>query len=116
MPTNSEHKLAYLELPCADPATLKAFYGPVFGWQFQDWGPDYVAVSNAGLDGGFNADPASRPKAPLPIVQTTDLAATQKAIEDGGGTVTLPIFSFPGGRRFHFTDPAGNELAVVRFD
>ena len=111
-----ENKLAYLELPCKDVASLKTFYGSLFGWRLQDWGDDYTAFSDAGLDGGFNAAPDHKPKAPLAIIQTTNLEAMQDAVCREGGTITLPIFAFPGGHRFHFTDPAGNELAVMQLD
>ena len=106
--------VAYLELPSTDVAASKKFYGSLFGWTFQDWGPDYAAFSNAGLEGGFNGEAESRTKAPLIVLLTDDLEAMAARIEPAGGTITLPIFSFPGGRRFHFTDPAGQELAVMQ--
>ena len=104
-------KLDYLEFPTADLGTVKAFYGAAFGWTFQDYGPTYAAF-NEGLDGGFDADPADRSKAPLPVLYATDLEAMQTRIEAAGGVILKPIFAFPGGRRFHFRDPAGNELAA----
>lgn len=105
-------KLDYLEFPATDIGPLKAFYGSAFGWTFQDYGPEYAAFSE-GLDGGFDADPgADAIIAPLPVLFAHDLEALLAKVEAAGGTVVKPIFDFPGGRRFHFKDPAGNELAV----
>jgi predicted enzyme related to lactoylglutathione lyase len=106
--------IVYLELPSSDVAASKQFYGSLFGWTFEDWGPDYAAFSDAGLAGGLNGAPDQRTKAPLAVLDTDDLEAMLTKVEAAGGTITLPIFSFPGGRRFHFTDPAGNELAVMQ--
>ena len=106
--------IAYIELPCENVAANKDFYGSVFGWTFQDYGPTYAAFSESGTEGGFNADPAERTKAPLAVIESTDLEQTEQSIVKAGGKITLPIFSFSGGRRFHFTDPAGNELAVMQ--
>jgi uncharacterized protein len=106
-------KLDYLEMP-ATGGTLdrvKAFYSAAFSWTFTDYGPTYAAFAE-GLDGGFQADSSAALARPLPILYSEDLEATQEAIEAAGGTIVKPIFEFPGGRRFHFTDPAGNELAV----
>ncbi|QDT14487.1 VOC family protein [Alienimonas californiensis] len=104
----------YLELPMADSAATRAFYEAAFGWSFTEYGPDYLAFAGAGLDGGFDgARPVGEPGAgPLPVLYHADLAAAQSAVEDAGGTIAKPIYAFPGGRRFHFTDPTGNELAV----
>ncbi len=102
-------KLDYLELPGGDLPTTKTFYAAAFGWQFIDYGPSYAAF-NEGLDGGFDAD-AATPK-PLPVLWASDLEAMVEKVTAAGGEITLPIFDFPGGRRFHFRDPAGNELAV----
>jgi hypothetical protein len=103
-------KLDYLELPGRELAAVKTFYGAAFGWTFQDYGPTYAAF-NAGLDGGFDADEAA-PAAPLPVLFAHDLEAMAARVEAAGGRIVKPIFAFPGGRRFHFVDPAGNELAV----
>ena len=111
MPANH---IVYLELPASDVQVLKSFYGSLFGWTFQDWGADYAAVEGASLDGGINADPASRTKAPLPIIETSDIEGMQRKVQAAGATVTVPIFAYPGGRRFHFLDPAGNEMAVLQ--
>jgi predicted enzyme related to lactoylglutathione lyase len=108
--------IVYLELPSNDVAACKQFYHSLFGWSFQDFGPDYAAFSGSGLDGGLNgASPAEgRTKFPLAVIDTGDLEAMEKSVVAAGGRITLPIFSFPGGRRFHFTDPSGNELAVMQ--
>jgi predicted enzyme related to lactoylglutathione lyase len=102
-------KLDYLEMPGGDLPALKAFYGQTFGWAFTDYGPDYAAFSE-GLDGGFYAAEASA--LPLPVLYARDLEAMLDRVEAAGAAITRPIFAFPGGRRFHFRDPAGNELAV----
>lgn len=106
-------KLDYLEMP-ATGATLdraKAFYSAAFGWAFTDYGPTYAAFDE-GIEGGFQADANEAPTAPLPVLYSDDLEATLAAVETAGGEILKPIFTFPGGRRFHFRDPAGNELAV----
>lgn len=107
------HTINYIELPMSDVAATKAFYGQVFGWKFQDWGPTYVSFEGAGIDGGFDADGIQRSDhGALVILYSADLTSSQAAVEAAGGTITKPIFSFPGGRRFHFEDPNGNQLAV----
>lgn len=103
-------KLDYLELPGGALGAVKTFYGAAFGWTFQDYGPTYAAFDQ-GLDGGFDGDAeAGRP--PLPVLFAHDLEAMAARVEAAGGVIVKPIFAFPGGRRFHFRDPAGNELAV----
>ena len=106
--------IAYIELPSLDVAASKNFYGSLFGWTFEDFGPDYAAFHDADVEGGFNGEAESRSKAPLVILQTDDLEAMVRSVEASGGTITVPIFPFPGGRRFHFTDPSGNELGVMQ--
>jgi len=106
-------KLDYIEMP-ATGATLdraKAFYANAFGWAFTDYGPTYAAF-NEGLEGGFQADAAEASAAPLPVLYSDDIEATLAAVQAANGVILKPIFAFPGGRRFHFRDPAGNELAV----
>ena len=114
MPT--DRHINYLELPAADLAAVKRFYGDAFGWRFKDWGPDYVSFEGAGIDGGFRGDGAVRPATPgtgvLVVIYANDLEETLRRVESAGAAIVRPIFSFPGGRRFHFRDPAGNELAV----
>ncbi|KFB10730.1 VOC family protein [Nitratireductor basaltis] len=104
-------KLDYLEMPAGNGSLpeVKHFYEKAFSWSFTDYGPGYCAFDE-GLDGGFDGNPEN-PK-PLPVLYSDDLEETQRVVETAGGRIVKPIFSFPGGRRFHFTDPAGNELAV----
>ncbi len=106
-------KIDYVEFPADDLGKTKTFYTQAFGWAFTDYGPDYAAM-NEGLDGGFNADAADDGAAakPLVILYAHDLEAMEAKVRAAGGAITKPIFSFPGGRRFHFTDPSGNEMAV----
>lgn len=101
----------YVELPGGDLAATKDFYAAAFGWSFTDYGPDYAGLGDAGLDGGLDRTaPAGSP--PLIILRSVDLEATLAAVEAAGAEVVRPIFDFPGGRRFHFRDPAGNVLGV----
>ncbi len=108
-------KLDYLELPAADLPATKEFYSQAFGWTFIDYGPTYAAFDR-GLDGGFDADQAERTKTPLPVLYANDLEAMQAKVEAAGGAILKPIYAFPGGRRFHFADPAGTEMAVWSAD
>lgn len=104
-------QIDYLELPADDLPQTKAFYAQAFGWKFQDYGPTYAAFDQ-GLDGGFDADAAERTRTPLPVLYAIDLEAMLARVEAAGGVILKPIYAFPGGRRFHFRDPAGTELAV----
>ncbi|MBU1374613.1 MAG: VOC family protein [Alphaproteobacteria bacterium] len=104
-------KVDYVEFPGGDLGAVKAFYGAAFGWSFVDYGPEYAGF-NEGLDGGFQADQGEAVQKPLVILYAHDLEAMAAKVVAAGGTITKPIFSFPGGRRFHFADPAGNEMAV----
>ncbi|TIT79111.1 MAG: VOC family protein [Mesorhizobium sp.] len=106
-------KLDYLELPATGGTldSVKSFYSAAFSWSFTDYGPTYSAFAE-GLDGGFQADAGEAPTRPLPVLYSENLEETLEAVENAGGSIVKPIFSFPGGRRFHSTDPAGNELAV----
>jgi len=106
-------KIDYVEMPGGDLPGTKAFYTAAFGWSFTDYGPDYAAY-NEGLDGGFQSAPEDEGGAaqPLVILYAHDLDAMLAKVEAAGGAIVQPIFTFPGGRRFHFRDPAGNELAV----
>src|SRR5947209_5012714 len=102
----------YVELPAGDLATLKPFYREAFGWTFTDYGPSYASFAGAGVDGGFDADASQAPNKPLVVIWADDLEAMQAKVIAAGGRIVRPIFSFPGGRRFHFQDPSGNELAA----
>lgn len=110
----------FLELPVATTADARAFYEAAFGWHFTDFGPTYAATTaGAGTgasDMGLQADPAEKTAALLPVIEVDDLEATLAAVERAGGTVTLPVFAFPGGRRFHFRDRDGHELAAMKAD
>ncbi len=110
------HPITYLELPATDTEPMKAFYGAAFGWSFEDFGPEYATFHHAGIEGGFNATGEGQPKAPLAVINTTQIDTMEKVVTDAGGKITVPTFAFPGGRRFHFTDPHGNELAVMQAD
>lgn len=102
----------YVELPGGKLEATKRFYASAFGWRFLDYGPSYVAVEDAGLDAGFQADPEEASSKPLVILYADHLESMQTEVARAGGEITRPVFAFPGGRRFHFRDPAGNELAV----
>lgn len=107
-------RLNYLELPVTDTGRAKAFYGAAFGWSFMDFGPTYAATTSGDTDLGFQADAEERTAHALPVIEVGDLSAALAAVEAAGGVVTVPIFDFPGGRRFHFRDPDGHELAAVQ--
>jgi hypothetical protein len=111
------HAINYIEFVSTDIERTKKFYSTVFGWSFQEYGPDYIsfAKASAGIDGGFmkaEANKASAEGGPLIVLYSKDLKATEEAIVAAGGKIAVPTFDFPGGRRFHFTDGAGNTLAV----
>ncbi len=108
-------KINYVEFPARDIEATKSFFEAVFGWSFEDYGPDYTAFSNQGIDGGFfHADKASNTESggALVILFSDSLEEVQERVTKAGGVILKPIFSFPGGRRFHFSEPSGNELAV----
>ena len=112
---NLHEKINYVELPAKDLAGTKAFFESVFGWSFVDYGPEYTAFSDQGLDGGFfKSDLASAAQngAALIVFYSNQLEDTLAKVEKAGGSIVRPIYSFPGGRRFHFTEPSGNEFAV----
>ncbi|GFD71358.1 VOC family protein [Alteromonas marina] len=107
--------LNYVEFASLDIRRSKTFFESAFGWCFTDYGNEYSAFSNAGLDGGiFAAERVTRAEsgAPLLVLYAADISETQLNIESAGGTITKPLFDFPGGCRFHFVEPGGNELAV----
>ncbi|MES2095569.1 MAG: VOC family protein [Pseudomonadota bacterium] len=109
-------RLNYVELPVQSTATTKAFFTAAFGWTFTDFGDDYAATMNGATDLGLNGDRSQWTAAPLAVIEVDDLEATHAAVVAAGGTITQPIFAFPGGRRFHFRDPNGNELAAMQPD
>jgi predicted enzyme related to lactoylglutathione lyase len=108
-------KLDYLEMPGGALPAVKAFYAQAFGWSFTDYGPEYAAFSE-GLDGGFYADSTEAAPAPLPVLYARDLEVMLVKVTAAGAVIARPIYPFPGGRRFHFRDPAGHELAAMQAD
>jgi len=114
--SNIHHAIDYIELAVNDLAATRSFYEAAFGWSFNDYGPEYAGIRAAGGEGevgGLNA--TATPTAgggPLVLLYSDDLDATVAAVEGAGGNVTQGPYEFPGGRRFHFTDPSGNELGV----
>ena len=106
-------RIDYVELPSATAHELtRAFYGKAFGWNFTDFASTYSATTNGITDLGLQGDPSDALSAPLPVIRVDDLEAAFDAVVKAGATIAKPIFSFPGGRRFHFIDPSGSELAV----
>ncbi len=112
---NEHEKINYVEFPAKDIEATKRFFTTVFGWSFEDYGPEYTAFSNEGLDGGFfrsDRSTSTENGSALIVFYSRDLEQTQAKIERAGGAIVKPTFAFPGGRRFHFADPNGNEYAV----
>jgi len=107
-----DQRIDYIEFPVTDIEEAKQFYGDAFGWSFQDWGDMYSSFQDGRLDGGFRKVDEVKPGGPLVILYAVDLEATEKKVAASGGTIVKEIFSFPGGRRFEFKDPAGHDLAV----
>ena len=108
-------KVNYIEFPAQDLQRTKAFFEAAFDWSFIDYGPDYAAFSNQGVDGGFyrsNLKATTERGSALVVLFSDSLEETQAKVESAGGKIVKPIFSFPGGRRLHFIEPSGNELAV----
>src|SRR5690242_19745770 len=109
----SDARIDYVELPSATAHELtRAFYTKAFGWNFAEFGPTYSATTTGVTDLGLQGEPEGALAAPLPVVRVDDVEAALDGVSKAGGTIAKPIFSFPGGRRFHFIDPGGNELAV----
>jgi predicted enzyme related to lactoylglutathione lyase len=102
----------YLELPAQDLKVTKAFYSDCFGWTFTDYGPKYTAFSDSGVEGGFFFTEAPIINGALVVLYHKNLLFIQEKIKKSGGHIHKEIFSFPGGKRFHFLDPSGNEMAV----
>lgn len=112
---SQHHHFNYIELPATDIAAMKAFYTAAFGWSYVDYGPSYAAITGAGIDGGFDGDAGARgpsDQGALVILYSENVEDSLEAVQAAGGAITVPIFEFPGGKRFHFKDPSGNELAV----
>jgi predicted enzyme related to lactoylglutathione lyase len=111
-PSKPENQIDYIELPASDIEGTKRFYSTVFGWKFEDYGPEYTSFHDGRLAGGFTTRESAPAKGILLVLYSSDLEAVQKRIREAGGAIARDTFSFPGGKRFHFTDPNGNELAV----
>ena len=112
---NEHEKINYVEFPAKDIPATKAFFAQAFGWTFQDFGPDYTAFSDQCIDGGFFRSEISSSTshvASLLFLYSIALESTQAQIAKNNGIIIRQIFSFPGGRRFHFTEPSGNEFGV----
>lgn len=107
-----DRRIDYIEFPVADVALARRFYSAVFGWTFTDYGPAYTSFVDGRLSGGFSGGETPRPGGPLVVMYARDLEAIAKAVQAAGGQITKPTYDFPGGRRFHFRDPCGHELAV----
>lgn len=109
------NKLDYVEFAARDLAATKAFFAEAFGWTFTDYGPDYAAFDHQGLEGGFFQAPLASTTSnggALLVFYSEKLEETERAVIAAGGVIVKPVFTFPGGRRFQFTEPSGNELAV----
>ena len=112
---NINDKINYVEFPARNLEATKAFFTSAFGWTFEDFGPEYTSFSNQGLDGGFyrsELSSSTESGSALVVLYSDSLESLQTRIEEVGGTIVRPIFPFPGGRRFHFTEPSANELAA----
>jgi len=110
--SDHDRRVDYIEFGATDVARTKAFYQQVFGWKFEDYGPDYTSFQDGRLSGGFTKDAPVRPANPLVVIYATRLEDTEAKIKQAGGKIVKKAYPFPGGRRFHFSDPSGNELAV----
>jgi uncharacterized protein len=110
-----ENQINYVEFPTASNeshAATKKFYGEVFGWSYQSWGDDYSDTKSSGIASGINGAKDHQPSKPLVILFSSNLEAALERVVKAGGKISKDIFSFPGGRRFHYVDPSGNELGV----
>jgi uncharacterized protein len=107
-----DRRVDYLEFPATDVAATRRFYAEVFGWKFTDYGPEYTSFEDGRMTGGFRKVDANTRGGPLVVIFAMDLADAERRVRAAGGTIVVETHSFPGGRRFHFTDPSGNELAV----
>jgi predicted enzyme related to lactoylglutathione lyase len=112
--SSSDHdrRIDYIEFSVKSVPDAKRFYGSAFGWTFEDYGPDYASFADGRLSGGFQTAKEVRTGGPLVVIYAADLEGMERRVKQAGGTILRPIFSFPGGRRFHFADLSGNELAV----
>lgn len=102
----------YIEFKATDLEATKTFYSKAFGWSFTDYGPNYTAFENAGISGGFEKTDKPLTNGVLVVLHYENLEEIKQNILNLGGKISVDIFSFPGGKRFHFLDPSGNELAI----
>jgi predicted enzyme related to lactoylglutathione lyase len=109
---SESYTLNYVELPSADIGATRSFLKAAFNWPLVDYGPTYSALEGAGTDCGIDGDPESRAAAPMAVIETMDLELAERRVVEAGGTITRAAYDFPGGRRFHFREPGGNELAI----
>ena len=112
---DNHEKINYVEYPARDIMATKAFFAKAFGWSFEDYGPEYTSFSDSGIAGGFyKAELSARVEtgSALIVLYSKDLESTYSKVVEAGGVILKEIFSFPGGRRFHFSEPSGNEFAV----
>lgn len=107
-----DNHINYIEFKSTDLKATKQFYSTCFDWQFTDYGPTYTSFEGAGIAGGFEFTPERITNGVLVVIANEDLPATKQKVIDSGGVLTVDIFSFPGGKRFQFSDPSGNELGV----
>ena len=107
-----DRRVDYVEFQATNIEETKRFYAEVLGWEFTDYGPEYTSFTDGRLAGGFSAAQEVRSGGPLVVIYSTNLAEIEGRVVENGGKIVQEIFEFPGGRRFHFTDPSGNELAV----
>ena len=115
--THVHHAIDYVELAVSDLDAAKAFYTSAFGWSLNDYGSDYAGIQGPDREvGGLRLDSDVRSGGPFVLLWSDDLERSAEAITAAGGTITAPIYSFPGGRRLHFADPSGNELGVYSLD
>ena len=110
--SEQDRRIDYVEFPATSLADIKKFYSDVFGWVFTDYGPDYTSFSDGRMAGGFRKESQVSAGGPLVVLYATSLEGTEVKVREHGVRIVKQIFEFPGGRRFHFTDPGGNELAV----
>ena len=107
-----DRRMDYIEFTTTSMEATKSFYSEVFGWEFTDYGPDYTSFTDGRLGGGFTVAPEVSGGGPLVVLYSTNLAEIEALVRQSGGQIVRETFDFPGGRRFHFTDPSGNEMAV----
>ncbi len=109
-------RICFVELPSKGIEASERFFTEVFGWQMTQFGPTYACTMTGDVDLGLQAEAEEATAAPLIVIQVDDLAASLASVLAAGGSISKEPFSFPGGRRFHFLDPSGNELAVLAAD